>query len=106
MRHVQGGIGEYAIRRRMTCPVLVRLVDLERVNDSHEPIDKPHRGAYSVCPRSQLHSNHPVVLGKSEAIKLRIHGNGKLRRRASLILLEGLHGPKADRRQAEQSYMQ
>ena len=84
------------IRRCCTiCLVLVRVTDLERVDDSREPIDE----LVEVHARSVLaRGGRPVVLGEpEEVVELGIDERSYPRRRAHLGLLEGRRGREADR---------
>ena len=84
------------IRRRCAIRlVLVRLADLQRVDDGREPVDK----LVEVHARCGLaRRGRPVVLGETEeVVQLGVDEGGDPRRRARLGLLEGRRGREADR---------
>ena len=75
--------------------VLVRLADLQRVDDGREPVDE----LVEVHARCGLtRGGRPVVLGESEeVVELGVNEGGNPRRRACLRLLEGRRGRETDR---------
>jgi hypothetical protein len=75
--------------------VLVRLADLQRVDDGREPVDE----LVEVHARCGLaRRGRPVVLGETEeVVQLGVDEGGDPRRRARLGLLEGRRGREADR---------
>ena len=74
--------------------VLVRLADLQRVDDGREPVDE----LVEVHARCGLaRRGRPVVLGETEeVVQLGVDEGGDPRRRARLGLLEGRRGREAD----------
>ena len=75
--------------------VLVRLADLQRVDDGREPVDE----LVEVHARCGLaRGGRPVVLGESEeVVELGVDERGDPLRRARLGLLEGRRGREVDR---------
>lgn len=75
--------------------VLVRVVDLERIDDGSEPVDE----LVEVHARGVLaRGGRPVVFGEPEkVVELRVDEGHDPRRRAQLGLAEGRRGRETDR---------